>query len=180
MSEAPRNGLKRTRIAASRRRFRSCSPSSPSSRASARSIYGCGRKKYCCRLCATAPNPPCHMWTAPLASVFSRRFERVGGLRSYVRPHMRALASSYFILNLLGFRHCGAVGRLTKAELPSTQVFPANLTSGGTESPPRSRIRDGRAPGGRRLSLRRCEGTRPDNGDAPSDSCARAVVRLGL
>lgn len=33
--------------------------------------------------------------------------------------------------------------------------FPANLTSGGMMSPPRSRIRDGRAPGGRHHSVRR-------------------------
>ena len=33
--------------------------------------------------------------------------------------------------------------------------FPANLTSGGTMSQPRSRIRDGRAPGGRHHSIRR-------------------------
>jgi hypothetical protein len=69
--------------------------------------------------------------------------------------------------------------RSTKAELSSRQVFPANLTSGGTESPPRSLIRDGRAPGGRHHSLRRCEGTRPNNGDAPLDSCARAGLGLG-
>src|SRR5262245_10716007 len=63
-----------------------------------------------------------------------------------------------------GLWHCGTLSRLAKAELPSTQVFPVNLTSGGTESAPRSRIRDGRAPGGRHHALRRCEGTRPDNG----------------
>ena len=46
---------------------------------------------------------------------------------------------------------CATVARLissTKAELPSTQVFPANLTSGRTESPPRS-------PHSRRESSRR-------------------------
>ena len=38
----------------------------------------------------------------------------------------------------------------SKAELSSQAGhFPANLTSGGTTSPPRSRIRDGRAPGER-------------------------------
>ena len=60
------------------------------------------------------------------------------------------------------------------------RVFPANLTSGGTMSAPLSRIRDGRAPGGRHHSVRRHLRARPDNGDAPLDPCARAAVQLGL
>ena len=55
------------------------------------------------------------------------------------------------------------------------RVFPANLTSGGTASPPLSRIRDGRAPGGRHHSIRRRECTGPDNGDAPLDPRALAA-----
>ena len=45
-------------------------------------------------------------------------------------------------------------------------------------STPLSRIRDGRAPGGRHHSLERRECTRPDNGDAPLDLRARAAVQL--
>jgi hypothetical protein len=56
------------------------------------------------------------------------------------------------------------------------RASPANLTSGGTASPPRSRIRDGRAPRERHHSLRRHSRARPDNGDAPLDSRARAAV----
>src|SRR4249919_532529 len=113
----------------------------------------------------------CHVWTAPSWQELSSRKQH-WSVQPCVRPHMRALASSYFILTLLRFLR---LNRSTKAELPSTQVFPANLTSGGTESSPRSRIRDGRAPGGRHHSLRRCEDIRPNNGDAPLDPCARAV-----
>ena len=47
-------------------------------------------------------------------------------------------------------------------------------------SPPRSRIRDGRAPGGRHHSFRRRLSARPDNGDAPLDRCARAASGPGL
>jgi hypothetical protein len=47
-------------------------------------------------------------------------------------------------------------------------------------SPPLSRIRDGRAPGGRHHSKRRHSCARPDNGDAPLDPCARAAVQLRL
>jgi hypothetical protein len=102
-------------------------------------------------------------------------------LRFCIRPHMRAFASSYFISTLLrDFGVAARLSRSTKAELASPQVFPANLTSGGTESPPRSRIRDGRAPEGRHHSLRRCEGIRPDNGDTPLDPSAPVAARLGL
>jgi hypothetical protein len=92
----------------------------------------------------------CHVWTAPSWQELSSRKQH-WSVQPCVRPHMRAFASSYFILTLLRFLR---LNRSTKAELPSTQVFPANLTSGGTESSPRSRIRDGRAPGGRHHSLR--------------------------
>src|ERR1019366_1836731 len=45
----------------------------------------------------------------PMASTFWR-FERFDRLRSYVRPHMRALASSYFFIStFLGVCHYGAV-----------------------------------------------------------------------
>jgi hypothetical protein len=73
----------------------------------------------------------------------------------------------------LGRRYRGQVS--FKAELSSAQDLPANLTSGGTLSPPRSRIRDGRAPGERHHSMRRHLRTRPDNGDAPLDPWARAA-----
>jgi hypothetical protein len=61
---------------------------------------------------------------------------------------------------------------------------PANLTSGGTSSPPWSRIRDGRAPRRRRHSwrhsLRRRICTRPDNDDAPLDPYTRSLCSSGL
>jgi hypothetical protein len=77
-------------------------------------------------------------------------------LHQCVRPHMRALASSYSILTLR-FLHCGAVESIDQGGAPITQVFPANLTSGGTESSPRSRIRElrcGLHPPGQRLESR--------------------------
>jgi hypothetical protein len=73
----------------------------------------------------------------------------------------------------LGRRYRGQVS--SKAELSSAQDLPANLTSGGTASPPRSRIRDRRAPGERHHSVRRPLRARPDNGDAPLDPGARAA-----
>jgi hypothetical protein len=73
----------------------------------------------------------------------------------------------------LGSKYRGQVS--SKVELSSAQDLPANLTSGGTASPPRSRIRDRRAPGERHHSMRRHLRTRPDNGDAPLDPWARAA-----
>ena len=73
----------------------------------------------------------------------------------------------------LGSKYRGQVS--SKVELSSAQDLPANLTSGGTPSPPRSRIRDRRAPGERHHSMRRHLRTRPDNGDAPLDPWARAA-----
>ena len=60
------------------------------------------------------------------------------------------------------------------------RALPANLTSGGRISPPRSRIRDGRAPIGRHHSIRRRFRTRPDNGDTPLDPRAHAAPQSGL
>jgi hypothetical protein len=73
----------------------------------------------------------------------------------------------------LGSKYRGQVS--SKVEPSSAQDLPANLTSGGTLSPPRSRIRDRRAPGERHHSMRRHLRTRPDNGDAPLDPWARAA-----
>jgi len=114
------------------------------------------------------------VWTAPWVQ------ERFGILtggrqRSCVRPHMRAFSSSYFVMRSSA-RVEGYRGKASsKAELSSAQDLPANLTSGGTLSPPRSRIRDGRAPGERHHSIRRHARARPDNGDAPLDPWARAA-----
>ena len=97
-----------------------------------------------------------------------------------VRPHMRAFLSSLFHRSLLHVYWSRLrISRQSKAELSLRQVFPANLTSGGTMSPPRSRIRDGRAPGGwhhsvrRRLSCQAGQRRHPLGSVRPCQSTAR-------
>ncbi len=55
---------------------------------------------------------------------FFGHFERFGRLRSYVRPHMRALVSSYFISTLLGFCHYVAVDRIDQGGAPINAGLP--------------------------------------------------------
>jgi hypothetical protein len=44
-----------------------------------------------------------HMWNGPAGKRFFQTFHPAGSVRSYVRPHVRALASSYFISTPPGF-----------------------------------------------------------------------------
>ena len=114
----------------------------------------------------------------PLMASTIWRFARLGRLRSYVRPHMGAVSSSYFIsVSFVFGTRCA--GRCDPRWSSHQRRFPANLTSGGIAFPPRSRIRDGGAPRRRHHSLRRCISTRPDNDDAPLNPYPGAV-RLGI
>ena len=94
---------------------------------------------------------------APMRETLIGVDEGSGQLRPYVRPHMRASLVKLF-LHPRPLRVC-APWRISivfqGGALVTAGHFPANLTSGGTMSLPRSRIRDGRAPGGRHHSVRR-------------------------
>jgi hypothetical protein len=71
-----------------------------------------------------------------------------------VRPHMRAGLVKLFHGVTLQSRNLMAWHQYCPRQSShSRRAFPANLTSGGTASPPLSRIRDGRAPGGRHHSV---------------------------
>ncbi len=113
-----------------------------------------------------------HLWTPPWAQEKSSgRLGYVGRVQTSVRPHMRAgLVKLFHGVTLHGRNVVAWHHDRPRQSSHSRRAFPANLTSGGTMSPPLSRIRDGRAPGGRHHSLRRRACTRPDNGDAPLDS----------
>src|ERR1051326_7695215 len=80
-----------------------------------------------------------------------------------------------------GFSSCisGSSSAVQGEALVMGRVLPANLTSGGKIFPPRSRIRAGRAPGGRHHSVRRRFRTRPHNGDTPLDTDAHAASQSG-
>jgi hypothetical protein len=125
------------------------------------------------------PGPTRHVWTAPWQGL-SDVFCSIGRVRSRVRPHMRALASSYFISTMLRFRRIGAIESIDQGGAPITTGLPC-----------KPHIRRDRVPttvphSGRESSRRAAplfetmRGIRPDNGDAPLDPSAPAVVRLGL
>jgi hypothetical protein len=116
-----------------------------------------------------------NVWPAPSA----RDLFEVS-LRQRIRPHMRALASSYFISTRLRFRRIGAIESIDQGGAPITTGLPC-----------KPHIRRDRVPttvphSGRESSRRAAplfetmRGIRPDNGDAPLDPSAPAVVRLGL
>jgi len=72
-----------------------------------------------------------HMWNGPPGKRFLQTFPPAGTLRSYVRPHMRALASSYFFIStLLGFCHCGAVDLIDQGGAPIQLVLAATAFTG--------------------------------------------------
>ena len=68
----------------------------------------------------------------------------------------------------------------SKGELSIGQGAPCKPHIRREDIPPRSRIRDGRAPIGRHHSIRRRFRTRPDNGDTPLDRHAHAAPQPGL
>ena len=64
-----------------------------------------------------------HVWTAPGWQELSSRLQH-WSVQPCVRPHMRALASSYFILTLLRFLHCGAVESIDQGGAPINAGLP--------------------------------------------------------
>ena len=112
-----------------------------------------------------------HVWTAPVGQG-AYVVVALGLEQSCIRPHMRVSRSSIFDT-------AGPID-VQGGALVTAGHFPANLTSGGMMSPPRSRIRDGRAPGGRHHSVRRRPATTPNNGDAPLDQSGRATSAVEL
>src|SRR5208337_3760416 len=90
-----------------------------------------------------------HVWTAPWVQEKMRNL--TGGSIAIMCPASHeGIRVKLFHRGLLHvYSSWLRISLQSKAELSSQAGhFPANLTSGGTTSPPRSRIRDGRAPGG--------------------------------